>query len=172
MEELELKQEMVGAPLEGGRFVTSGISALTRCAAAEGCVLLKNDGVLPLGKGQTVSVFGRCQIDTFLVGYGSGGDVHPPYRVSVLDGLKACKEITCNDTLVKLYKEWCAANAPKEQPWGKWPMSYPEMPLEAELVRKAAAESEVALVILGRAAGEDRENILERGSYYLTEQEE
>lgn len=172
MEELELQQEMVKAPLGSERIVTPGIPALTRQAAAEGCVLLKNNGVLPLKKGQTVSVFGRCQIDTFLVGYGSGGDVHPPYQVSVLDGLKACEEITCNDTLAKLYEEWCAANAPQEQTWGKWPMSHPEMPMEAELVRKAAKESETALIVLGRAAGEDRENVLERGSYYLTEQEE
>ena len=46
---------------------------LCRKAIAEGCVLLKNDGILPIGN-KKISLFGRCQINTFYVGYGSGGD--------------------------------------------------------------------------------------------------
>lgn len=172
MEELELQQQMVEAPFGDKQVAVPGMSVLTRQAAAEGCVLLRNDGVLPLKKEQKVSVFGRCQIDTFLVGYGSGGDVHPPYQISILEGLKACEGITLNETLAKVYEDWCAEHAPKQQPWGKWPMSHPEMPVTAELVSEAAKESGTALIVLGRAAGEDRENVLEQGSYYLTEQEE
>ena len=63
---------------EGQRYVTPGAGELIRQAGAEGCVLLKNDGALPLQPGQTVAVFGRCQLDWFYVGYGSGGDVHAP----------------------------------------------------------------------------------------------
>ena len=73
MEESELKQEMVETPIGEERYVTPGIPELARQAAGEGCVLLKNDGVLPLQKAQKISVFGRCQVNTFLVGYGSGG---------------------------------------------------------------------------------------------------
>ena len=62
------------------------IKALCREATAEGCVLLKDNGVLPLAD-KKFALFGRCQINTFYVGYGSGGDVKPPYRVSILDGL-------------------------------------------------------------------------------------
>ena len=55
------------------------IPALARRAAAEGAVLLKNEGsVLPLPAEETVAVFGRVQFDYFYVGYGSGGDVNPP----------------------------------------------------------------------------------------------
>ena len=50
-------------------------------------------------------------------------------------------------------------------------MNYPEMPLEAAQVRKAAETAETALVVIGRAAGEDRENTLTKGSYYLTDAE-
>ena len=42
------------------------------------------------------------------------------------------------------------------------------MPLSDDIVKKAKDESDIAIVIIGRAAGEDRENKLKRGSYYLT----
>jgi len=47
--------------------------SLARKAAREGVVMLKNeDSVLPLKANAPVSVFGRCQIDTFSGGYGTG----------------------------------------------------------------------------------------------------
>ena len=61
---------------------------MARQAGAEGCVLLKNDGTLPLKSGESIAVFGRCQLDWFYVGYGSGGDVNPPYRVNLMEGLE------------------------------------------------------------------------------------
>ena len=51
-------------------------------------MLLKNDGTLPLKKDEETAVFGRCQLDWFYVGYGSGGDVHPAWRVNLMQGLK------------------------------------------------------------------------------------
>ena len=70
----------------GEAYCARGSGALIRQGAAESCVLLKNDGVLPLRKDQPVAVFGRCQLDWFYVGYGSGGDVHAPYYVNLVDG--------------------------------------------------------------------------------------
>lgn len=47
--------------------------SLARKAAEEGIVLLKNeDNILPLKANSPVSIFGRCQINTFSGGYGSG----------------------------------------------------------------------------------------------------
>ena len=44
-------------------------------ASEESIVLLKNkNNTLPIQENETVSIFGRCQIDYFYVGYGSGGD--------------------------------------------------------------------------------------------------
>ena len=145
---------------------------LSRRAAAEGCVLLKNDGALPLNAGQPVAVFGRCQLDWFYVGYGSGGDVHPPYRVNLMEGLKNAG-IPTDEALAKVYADWCSHpdHEANHGWWGHWPMSHPEMPLTAELVSDAAARCETAIVVIGRAAGEDRENTLTPGSYYLTEME-
>ena len=48
---------------------------------------------------------------------------------------------------------------------------YPEMPLSAELLKNASQSANTAVVIIGRSAGEDRENNLEEGSYYLTADE-
>ena len=45
----------------------SEFARLSRDAAAEGIVLLKNeDGMLPLKQGEKAAVFGRCQIDYYL----------------------------------------------------------------------------------------------------------
>lgn len=158
---------------DGERYCTPGISGLLRQCAAEGCVLLKNNGALPLKKSQTVSVFGRCQVNWFYTGYGSGGNVHPPYRRSVLDSLAACEDLTINAELAQVYRDWCADpnHEPDDGWWGHWPMHYEEMPVPPVLARRAAMVSEVAVVIIGRAAGEDRENVLEKGSYYLTDAE-
>ncbi len=172
-EESGLKQELADH-VKGERKITQGMPELARRAAAEGCVLLKNQEVLPLTESKKVSVFGRCQVDTFYVGYGSGGDIHPPYRVSILDGLRNCAEISLNEELAKVYEEWCRQPKNIADPgteWGKWPHYYPEMQLEEEMVTEAAAVSDIAVIIIGRAAGEERENKLEPGSYYLKEEE-
>ena len=55
--------------------------------------------------------------------------------------------------------------------WGNWPRYFEEMPLEDSQVQAAASRCQTAVVVIGRAAGEDRENTLEPGSYYLTEAE-
>ena len=156
----------------GERYVTPGIAALIREAGAESCVLLKNREALPLRPGQKIALFGRCQLDWFYVGYGSGGDVHPPYVVNLVDGLQNAGVELCPE-LLDTYRTWTEEEANKADHgwWGHWPMNYPEMPLDAGLVQRSAAQAETAVVVIGRAAGEDRENTLTEGSYYLTQEE-
>ena len=156
----------------GERYVTPGIGELIRQAGAESCVLLKNSGALPLNKEREVAVFGRCQLDWFYVGYGSGGDVNAPYHVNLIDGLRNAG-VRMNDELLQAYETWTQQedNVADHGWWGHWPMNYPEMPLDAAQVNRAAQSAETALVVLGRAAGEDRENTLTKGSYYLTDEE-
>ena len=168
-----LEQELI-KDIEGERVYTPGMQELARKSAAEGFVLLKNNGILPLKKEKMISVFGRCQVDTFYVGYGSGGNVHPPKKVSVLEGLRACEDISINEEVAAVYEEWCHRKENLADPgteWGKWPYFYPEMPLTEEMVAEAAKKTEIAVVLLGRAAGEERENFLGEGSYYLTAEE-
>ena len=47
------------------KSIAEDMPALLRRAAAEGAVLLKNNGVLPFEKGAGVSVFGRVQLEWF-----------------------------------------------------------------------------------------------------------
>ena len=156
-----------------GETSSENMSLLCRKTGAEGIVMLKNEGnVLPLSRDRVVSVFGRVQKNWFYVGYGSGGDVNAPYRVNLLDGLRANENITLNEELAEVYESWCDKNVPDEGFWGNWPMCYDEMPLSKKLVDNAAKRSDTALIVLGRAAGEDRENTLTKGSYYLTDEEE
>lgn len=143
--------------------------ALCREAATEGIVLLKNDGTLPLQRSR-VAVFGRVQVDYLVVGYGSGGDVKSPYRRNLLDAL-VDSDIAVDEEVATRYREWTAANPVDEGHWGSWPFSFPEMPLDHAMVRSAASRTDAAIVVIGRAAGESRENRLEPGSYYLTEDE-
>ena len=158
---------------EGERYITPGMPEVLREMAGESIVLLKNEGnILPLRPGEPVSVFGRCQNDLFYVGYGSGGDVHPPYQVNLMQGLEEAG-VNFDRELADTYKSWCESpdHVPDHGWWGHWPYFYEEMPLEEKTVQQAAKKSEVALIVIGRAAGEDRENTLTEGSYYLTAQE-
>ena len=161
-------QEENGA--NGEKFIFPNMPEKCLQSAEEGTVLLKNDNaVLPI-KDEKISVFGRCQINYFYVGYGSGGDVNQPYEVSLIDGLKN-NGVRLNEELLAIYKKWCADNPINHGFWGHWPMNYPEMELSADVVKKAGENSDKAIVVIGRAAGEDRENKLEKGSYYLTDTE-
>lgn len=140
-------------------------------AAEESIVLLKNiNNTLPVKADEVISVFGRCQIDYFYVGYGSGGDVNAPYQVNLIKGLKDCNANIYSPVL-NLYEDWCEKNPVSHGFWGHWPMCFPEMELEERIVKSAANNSHSAIVVIGRAAGEDRENKLEQGSYYLTDTE-
>lgn len=170
-------QKFTGLSQKEGRVSTNKlpvsheISDLARLAAAEGCVLLKNDGVLPFRKNETVAVFGRCQKDYFYVGYGSGGDVVAPYRINPMTAFQESGDVSYDKELADVYEKWCAENPVYHGYWGLWPRHYPEMPLSDELIKKAADKAETALIFIGRSSGEARESTLEKGSFYLTDEE-
>lgn len=147
---------------------------LARQAVAEGCVLLKNENnTLPVKKGETVSVFGRIQLNYYKSGTGSGGLVNTRYVTGILDALRQEKEIHVNEELAAVYEKWCEGHPfDKGKGWGQEPWSQEEMPLPDNVAKRAAQISDVALVIIGRTAGEDQDTKAEPGSYLLTEEEE
>ncbi|MCG9752247.1 glycoside hydrolase family 3 C-terminal domain-containing protein [Vibrio brasiliensis] len=148
---------------------------VSRQAATEGIVLLKNEQqALPLMAQDTVSLFGRCQINTYRSGTGSGGAVNVPYAISALDGIASNPAISYNQELAQLYRNW-VADHPFDDGGGGWaaePWFQQEMPLSDELVSTAAQQSNKAIVFIGRTAGEDQDNQDLPGSYRLTELEQ
>lgn len=166
----ELAQKETGGVVTG-EANKELIPDLRECGA-EGCVLLKNNGVLPFSEKNNVAVFGRVQIDWFYVGNGSGGDVRTPYKVSLLQGLEN-SGLSLNEELKNKYKAWTSKkrNIPDPGFWAHWPRYYEEMPLSSADVKKAAENSDSAVIVIGRSSGEDRENVLKKGSFYLTDKE-
>ena len=146
---------------------------LARQVSAESCVLLKNDNnTLPLRKNDKVAVFGRSAFNYYKSGLGSGGLVNTRYVVSILDALRENKDIILDEDLLKVYEEWILENPYDEgKGWGNVPWSQKEMKLDDSVVT-AAADADIALVIIGRTAGEDQDSKNEPGSYLLTEEEE
>ena len=91
------------------RELEHGIFA--RNAAAEGFVLLKNDGLLPLTLSAPVALFGKGAVQTVKGGTGSG-DVNNRKNISIYEGLKdAGAEITNEDWIADYRKRYEAARA-------------------------------------------------------------
>ncbi|MBQ8840949.1 MAG: glycoside hydrolase family 3 protein [Clostridia bacterium] len=142
--------------------------------AKEGIVMLENKNqVLPLKKGDSVSVFGRIQREYYKSGTGSGGLVNVKYVTNIVDELKKYSEIKINEELLSLYEEWKKENPfDKGQGWGQEPWCQKEMDVDISVVKKAREFGDKAIVVIGRTAGEDRDNSASRGSYLLSEGEE
>lgn len=149
-------------------------SQTAREAIAEGCVLIQNkNDVLPLKKGAKVAIFGRIQSNYYKSGTGSGGKVNVAKVYSIPEGLEESNSVVINKNLQKIYAEWEKKNPFDEGlGWGQERWSQDEMPLTKEIVMEAAGESDVALVIIGRTAGEDKDNGDTAGSYRLSKGEE
>lgn len=83
------------------------LEELSRISATEEIVMLENkNDILPLKKGDRVSVFGRIQREYYKSGTGSGGLVNVKYVTNVLDSLRACEGIEVNEELASVYEEW------------------------------------------------------------------
>ncbi len=155
-------------------FDMNQYAAIARQAAAEGIVLLKNDkGALPLTKNAKAAVFGRSQFHYYKSGTGSGGMVNAPYVAGILDALLNSGDIQVNGDVLVVYQEWLKSHPfDMGSGWAGEPWYQEEMPLTEELVEFAALESETAIVVIGRTAGEDRDNFAGEGGYLLTKEEE
>ncbi|MGR5175731.1 glycoside hydrolase family 3 protein [Vibrio mediterranei] len=149
------------------------LAPISRQAAAEGIVLLENNQALPFTKGTEIALFGRCQINTYRSGTGSGGAVNVPYAINIAEGLRQNSNVRLNESLAAVYAQW-VQDHPFDDGGGGWaaePWFQQEMPLDDTLVKQAAQQSDCAVVVIGRTAGEDQDNADKPGSYRLTESE-
>ena len=141
-------------------------------AVSGGIVMLKNDGALPLKKGGTAAVFGRIQLHYYKSGTGSGGMVNVSKVIGITDGLLDAG-YKLDEQLLNAYREWDEQNPfDYGEGWGGEPWSQKEMPLTDELVSGAASRADAAIVIIGRTAGEEMDNKLEKGAFLLSDLEE
>lgn len=141
-------------------------------AVSQGVVLLKNDGALPLKKGGEAAVFGRIQLHYYKSGTGSGGMVNVSKVVGITDGLTEAG-YKVNQKLLEIYTQWDSEHPFNYgEGWGGEPWSQEEMPLTDDIVKSAAETSDTAIVIIGRTAGEEMDNKLEKGAFLLSDLEE
>lgn len=155
-----------GVPIEG-------FAEKSREAAAEGIVLLKNENnVLPFTTEDKISVFGRPQLEYYRSGTGSGGAVQVEYAANIIDGFHN-SDLYINEELAKDYVEWLKDH-PFDNGGGGWaaePWFQKDMDITEEYAKKQAAVSNKAVYIIGRTAGEDKDNYNGAGSFLLTDEE-
>ncbi len=162
---------------------------LARAAAAEGMVLLKNEGgVLPIPRGSRIALYGAGAEITIKGGTGSG-DVNSRDTVSVRQGLEqAGYQLTSTawlDDFRVLYRQerlaWrekilAAWKDPKYEDnffraYSDRPFSIPcGRPLD--MAAASADGADTAIFVLSRISGEAADRREVAGDYYLTPQEE
>ncbi len=148
---------------------------LSREAAAASMVLLKNEGnALPIKLGTNIAVFGNNQIDLVAGGTGSG-DVTKMYTAQLADGLFNAG-FGLHTTVYRAYSSYMQSEKAKQPKRTLMedlmsPIKpIEEMSISNDLILKAASESAIALIAIGRNAGEGNDR-KENGDYYLTEKE-
>ena len=138
-------------------------AAITRQSAAEGIVLLKNNGTLPWKENvKTVALFGENSYD-FLSGGTGSGCVHPPYVIDMLEGLKNAG-IQSSPTLTDIYRkyiDYARVKFQAERHPAKWyqneyfgQQKYPEFGLSPIAIGKEVQTADAAIITIGRQAGE------------------
>ena len=147
------------------------IAEISAAVNAEGTVLLKNNGMLPFRKGDSVAVFGRLMRAYYKSGTGSGGMVNTEYVTNIFDSLKKLNHVVLNEEIEKFYDKWIKQNPFDAGDGWVQPWSQKEAVLDDKIVEKAAKESEKAIMIIGRTAGESKDNTPDKGSYALSDEE-
>ena len=155
-----------------GRKVTGGRDhiALSRRAAAEGMVLLKNEkNVLPVKRGTRVALFGKAGAD-YVKGGGGSGDVTVAYIRSLIEGMRI-KEQEGKVCLYEPLNEFYEADVQDQYARGIVPGLTAEPEIPEDLLRGAGAFAELAIVSICRFSGEnwDRTTELDAGRKTSTE---
>ncbi len=138
-------------------------AAITRQSAAEGIVLLKNNGTLPWKGGiKTVALFGENSYD-FLSGGTGSGCVHPPYVVDMLQGLEnaGIKSSPVLTDIYRKYIEFAKVKFQAERHPAKWyqreyfgQQKYPEISISPIAINNEVSTVDAAIITIGRQAGE------------------
>lgn len=144
-------------------------AALSREGAAEGIVLLKNNGVLPINtNSRKAAVFGNGSYE-FVAGGSGSGDVNEAYTISLVQGLENAG-FTLYGPIKNSYIQYRTvetAKLPKKKFFFELIPPISEMVLDIKNVEAAARQNELAFITIGRNCGESQDRKKE-GDYYLT----
>ncbi len=160
--------------------------ALSRRAAEEGMVLLKNEGgILPFEKGTRVALLGKGTFD-YVKGGGGSGDVTVSHTVDLYDGLIQTGYVETEEKTVQFYRQYVQ----DQYRAGCEPGLVAEPELPDELLCLARAFTDTAVISISRFSGEgwDRSvqgnkppegrglaekstGLFERGDFYLSDAE-
>lgn len=136
-----------------GQRVTASLEHrnLSKEAAKEGMVLLKNEGsVLPLAKGSKVALFGKGSFD-YVKGGGGSGDVTVEYIVNLYEGMKSLNgQVSVFEELSDFYR----SNVIHQYANGAAPGLTVEPEVSDALVAKAKAFTDTAIITISRFSGE------------------
>lgn len=160
---------------------------IARAAAADGMVLMKNDGILPLKAGTSVAIYGSGVANMIKGGTGSG-DVNEREVVSVQKGLadagvvltngaaalaapdrRAADQLAWRDRMLEKMKGLEADSGMdflrliREDPFVEGDYN----PIDPDAVKAAGA----VIYVLSRTSGEGWDRYARPGDYYLSERE-
>ncbi len=142
-------------------------AAIARTAAANGMILLKNEtAALPIAKSaKNIAVFGNTSYDFVSGGTGSG-DVNEAYTISLVEGLANAGyavDAALKNSYEKYLTEYKVAH-PKKGFFEEFMNPTPrpaELDLDAATISKQAASTDIALITIGRNAGEGSDRKVE-----------
>jgi beta-glucosidase len=148
---------------------------VTRQAATEGMVLLKNDSAsLPLPKSiKNIAAFGNTSYEIITGGTGSG-DVNEAYSVSLIEGLHNA-DFKTNDDLASLYTNWLKlskAGRPRSRGFMMASRPVEELYLNQDIISGMANVTDAAIITIGRNSGEGSDRTNTKGDFQLSDQEQ
>ena len=146
---------------------------ITRQSATEGIVLLKNqDNTLPISNDVKIAVFGVSSYE-FMAGGTGSGDVNKAYTVDMMEGLRNAG-FACEKEIEELYRSYVDYQSKylrtlRDYQWYEGAPRPDEMIINKSYAKKWAGKTDVAILTLGRQAGEGDDRTVE--SFSLTDNE-
>lgn len=143
---------------------------VTRQAAAEGTVLLKNNGALPLNNVKHVALYGIASYDLIAGGTGSG-NVNRAYTISLVEGMRKAAGCQVDENVINLYNAYMDQYQKDHPKQGADAFGVPVLPVEYEIDVTAdqVRDNDVAIITLSRISGEGQDRT--ESDYNLSKEE-
>lgn len=141
---------------------------LSRTVAAEGMVLLENNGFLPLQEGMKVALFGVGTLE-YIIGGGGSGRIYPAYIRNIYEGFcEKAPRVEIYEPVSRFYYDYGKDKVDLLN--DRQILPEPEVP--AQLVEQAAQAADVAIIVIHRYSREGMDRSSQKGDFYLTDEEQ